>query len=104
MTNGNGTPPRGSPSPPAQRAGAVHQGSVVRKIRTLRPRWDRRRSRLRSISRSTSTPTMSAKNEYEVALLIEGKAENGGKVMFSFDLSYAGVFRIMNVPKETCTR
>ena len=41
-----------------------------------------------------------AENEYEVALLIEGKAENGGKVMFSFDLSYAGVFRIVNVPKE----
>ena len=39
-------------------------------------------------------------NEYEVALLIEGKAENAGKVMFSFDLSYAGVFRIVNVPKE----
>ena len=39
-------------------------------------------------------------NDYEVALLIEGKAENGGKTMFSFDLTYAGVFRIMNVPQE----
>ena len=33
-------------------------------------------------------------------LSIEGKAENAGKVMFSFDLAYAGVFRIANVPKE----
>lgn len=41
-----------------------------------------------------------AENEFEVALLIEGKAENAGKLMFSFDLSYAGVFRILNVPKE----
>ena len=35
-----------------------------------------------------------------MTLLVEGKAENGGKVMFSFDLAYAGVFRILNVPKE----
>src|ERR1700710_2624959 len=41
-----------------------------------------------------------AENEYEVALLIEGKAENAGKVLFSFDLAYAGVFRIVNVPQE----
>ncbi len=41
-----------------------------------------------------------AENEYEVALLIEGKAENDGKVLFSFDLTYAGVFRIVNVPQE----
>src|SRR5580698_2534094 len=41
-----------------------------------------------------------SENEYEVALLIEGKAEKGGKTMFSFDLTYAGVFRIMNVPQE----
>ena len=42
-----------------------------------------------------------AENEYEVTLSVEGKAENAGKVMFSFDLAYAGVFRILNVPKET---
>ena len=41
-----------------------------------------------------------SENEYEVILSIEGKAETGGKVMFSFDLAYAGVFRIVNVPKE----
>src|SRR5258708_1647666 len=41
-----------------------------------------------------------AENEYEVTLSVEGKAENAGKVMFSFDLAYAGVFRIVNVPSE----
>ena len=41
-----------------------------------------------------------AENEFEVTLSVEGKAENAGKVMFSFDLAYAGVFRILNVPKE----
>ena len=39
-------------------------------------------------------------NEYEVAISIEGKAENSGKMMFSFELVYAGVFGIVNVPKE----
>src|ERR1700730_7221414 len=42
-----------------------------------------------------------SENEYEVTLSVEGKAENAGKLMFSFDLAYAGVFRIVNVPKET---
>ena len=41
-----------------------------------------------------------AGNEYEVALSIEGKAENAGKVLFTFELIYAGVFRIVNVPQE----
>ena len=35
-----------------------------------------------------------------MTLSVEGKAEGGGKLMFSFDLAYAGVFRIVNVPKE----
>ena len=41
-----------------------------------------------------------AEHEYEVTLSVEGKAESAGKVMFSFDLAYAGVFRIVNVPQE----
>ena len=41
-----------------------------------------------------------AENDYEVTLSVEGKAESGDKVMFSFELAYAGVFRILNVPKE----
>jgi preprotein translocase subunit SecB len=41
-----------------------------------------------------------SESEFEVTLSIEGKAENAGKVMFSFELAYAGVFRIVNVPKE----
>ena len=41
-----------------------------------------------------------ADNEFEVTLHIDGKAESAGKVLFSFDLAYAGVFRIVNVPQE----
>jgi preprotein translocase subunit SecB len=39
-------------------------------------------------------------NEFEVVLSVEGKADNSGSVLFSFELSYAGVFRIANVPQE----
>jgi preprotein translocase subunit SecB len=38
--------------------------------------------------------------DVEVELKLEGKAETAGTVLFSFDLAYAGVFRIQNVPQE----
>jgi preprotein translocase subunit SecB len=41
-----------------------------------------------------------SENEFEVTLSVEGKAETGDKLMFRFELAYAGVFRIVNVPKE----
>jgi preprotein translocase subunit SecB len=41
-------------------------------------------------------------NEYEVSVKLEGKAESAdaGTTLFAFDLTYAGVFRIQNVPQE----
>ena len=39
--------------------------------------------------------------DIEVSLQIEGKAEMTGTPMFRFDLNYAGVFRIQNVPQES---
>lgn len=39
--------------------------------------------------------------DFEVILNTEGKAERDGKVLFSFDLAFAGVFRIQNVPQES---
>src|SRR5262245_6336452 len=42
-----------------------------------------------------------ADSELEVELVLEGKAEvPGGNILFGFDLTYAGVFRIQNVPQE----
>jgi len=43
-----------------------------------------------------------ADNDYEIELKIEGRAEipSANLFLFSFDLLYAGVFRIVNVPKE----
>ena len=34
-------------------------------------------------------------------LKIDGKAENNGHLIFSFELEYAGVFRLQNVPPES---
>jgi len=40
-------------------------------------------------------------SDFEVELKIEGRAEmTGGMFLFGFDLLYAGVFRIVNVPQE----
>jgi len=38
--------------------------------------------------------------DYEVELKIEGKADAAGNVLFGFDLTYGGVFRIQNVAQE----
>ena len=42
-----------------------------------------------------------ADNDYEVDLKIEGRAEVPNLLLFSFELLYAGVFRIVNVPQES---
>ncbi|MGL4260840.1 MAG: protein-export chaperone SecB [Afipia sp.] len=42
-----------------------------------------------------------AEHDFEVALSIEGKAENDNLVLFAFELIYAGVFRIQNVPQDS---
>lgn len=39
-------------------------------------------------------------NDYETVLRLEGKAELKGETLFAFDLSYGGVFRLLNVPQE----
>jgi preprotein translocase subunit SecB len=41
-----------------------------------------------------------AETDFEVSLKLEGKAESAGIVLFAFDLTYAGVFRIQNVPQQ----
>ena len=38
--------------------------------------------------------------EFEVELNMDGKAEMPTGLLFQFDLTYAGVFRIQNVPQE----
>lgn len=40
-------------------------------------------------------------SDIEVVLKLEGKADIDGKLLFAFDLAYAGVFRIQNVPQDS---
>jgi preprotein translocase subunit SecB len=45
-------------------------------------------------------PRQLSATDYEVELKIEGKAEADGSTMFAFDLAYAGLFRLQNIPQE----
>jgi preprotein translocase subunit SecB len=99
MTNGNGNPPQ---------AGAPAQLNVLAQY--TKDLSFENPNAPSSLAPQSQPPQINiqinvganniAENEYEVALSIEGKAENAGKVLFSFDLVYAGVFRIVNVPQE----
>src|SRR3569832_2461169 len=42
-----------------------------------------------------------AETDEEVSPRLEGKAEHQGNVMFAFELTFAGVFRIQNVPQDS---
>ena len=65
----------------------------------------------RSLQQQTQQPSINiqinvgakplAASDIEVELKLEGRAEIQGSVLFSFELIYAGVFRIQNVPQES---
>jgi preprotein translocase subunit SecB len=46
-------------------------------------------------------PNQLSNTDFEVELKVEGKAELTGTVLFAFDLNYAGVFRLTNIPAES---
>jgi preprotein translocase subunit SecB len=46
-------------------------------------------------------PRQLSATDYEVELKLEGKADLSGNVLFAFDLNYAGVFRLTNIPQES---
>src|SRR5580692_4659606 len=45
-------------------------------------------------------PRQMSATDFEVELKLEGKADLGDNVLFAFDLNYAGVFRLTNIPQE----
>jgi preprotein translocase subunit SecB len=98
MTNGNGTPPEAAP--PQLNVLAQYTKDLSfenpNAPSSLAPQQQQPAINIQiNVSANNVSET-----EYEVTLSVEGKAENAGKLMFSFDLAYAGVFRIVNVPKE----
>src|SRR6266540_3770769 len=61
---------------------------------------DPRRAQALSIQINVGAQQL-AQTDFEVSLNLEGKAESAGTVLFAFDLTFAGVFRVQNVPAET---
>ncbi len=65
----------------------------------------------RSLSPTQSQPAINiqinvgvgqmSESDYEITLKLEGKADMAGTVLFAFDLTFAGVFRLQNVPQQT---
>jgi preprotein translocase subunit SecB len=41
-----------------------------------------------------------AETDFEVELLLEGSAGDGTETLFKFELNYAGIFRLMNIPQD----
>jgi len=41
-----------------------------------------------------------AETDFEVELLLEGSAVDGATTLFKFDVTYAGVFRLQNIPEQ----
>jgi preprotein translocase subunit SecB len=64
----------------------------------------------RSLGPQSSTPNIGVQvnvnakllneNEFEVDLVLEGKAGENEGLLFSFELTYSGVFRLLNIPQE----
>jgi preprotein translocase subunit SecB len=103
-TTGNGGP---APSPGAQQSQAqlTVLGQYIKDFSFENPNAPR------SLTPSQTQPAINiqinvgaqqlAQTDFEVSLNLEGKAENAGTVLFAFDLTFAGVFRVQNVPAET---
>jgi preprotein translocase subunit SecB len=99
MTNGNGAPPEAAPPPQLNVLAQYTKDLSFENPNAPTSLAPQQQQPAINIQINVSANNI-AENEYEVTLSVEGKAENGGKLMFSFELSYAGVFRILNVPQE----
>src|SRR3979411_2458491 len=99
MTNGNGAPPEAAPPPQLNVLAQYTKDLSFENPNAPASLAPQQQQPAINIQINVSANNI-AENEYEVTLSVEGKAENACKLMFSFELSYAGVFRILNVPPE----
>jgi preprotein translocase subunit SecB len=98
MTNGNGSPPEAA-APPQLNVLAQYTKDLSFENPNAPGSLRAQQQPAINIQINVNANNV-AEDEYEVTLSVEGKAESAGKLMFSFELAYAGVFRIVNVPKE----
>src|SRR5881392_3243464 len=99
MTNGNGAPPEQAPPQLGVLAQYTKDLSFENPNapQSLQPQQQQPAINIQI----NVTPRQLSATDFEVELKLEGKAETGTTVMFSFDLTYAGVFRLQNVPQES---
>ena len=92
------------PRPTLRRASSTFWCNTPRtcrsKIRTHRVRSAPQQEQPAISIQINVTGNAIGEQQYEVILQIEGKAETGGMMLFNFELAYAGVFRIQNVPED----
>src|SRR6266566_7050124 len=103
-TGGNGGPAPG-PSTPQGQAQLSVLGQYIKDFSFENPNAPR------SLAPNQTQPAINiqinvsaqqlAQTDYEISLKLEGKAESAGTILFAFDLTFAGVFRLQNVPAET---
>jgi preprotein translocase subunit SecB len=99
MTNGNGAPPEAAPPPQLNVLAQYTKDLSFENPNAPGSLAPQPQQPAINIQINVNANNV-AETDYEVALSVEGKAESSGKLMFSFELVYAGVFRIVNVPKE----
>ena len=104
-TTGNGGPPPGAAPNQQQQLPQLNVlGQYVKDFSFENPNAPR------SLAPSQEQPQLNVQinvgvtthgaTDYEVTLKLEGKAESQGMVLFAFDLTFCGMFRIQNVPQE----
>ena len=70
------------------------------RTRTRRARWGRRRKSPNISIQVNVNARQLSETDYEVDLVLEGSAGEGAETLFKFELNYAGVFRVRNIPAE----
>jgi preprotein translocase subunit SecB len=99
MTNGNGTPPNEAPLPQLNVMVQYTKDLSFENPNAPRSLGPQQQQPAINIQINVGANAV-ADQDYEVVLSIEGKAEIENTVLFNFELAYAGVFRIQNVPPE----
>ena len=108
MSTTNGGPPAGAPAPEQPQADKPPQLNVLAQY--IKDFSFENPNAPRSLTLSQQQPTINIQinvaakpmtdPDTEVELKLEGKAETPGGLLFQFDLTYAGIFRTQNIPKD----
>jgi preprotein translocase subunit SecB len=104
MASTNGGPPPGAPGPNQAAPQLNVLAQYVKDLSFENPNAPRSLQQQQQQPKINIQINVNAKPlvepDFEVELKIEGRAEVANTLLFSFDLLYAGIFKIQNVPQE----